>query len=185
MLRSFSLAVAFAAATTVMVATRIGIPISTTHALTGALIGAGWFTSPSGVNLAKLGTGFFAPLIISPVLAIVACTLLYPLLRWAREGLGVKKETCLCIGTEVVALLPAGIGRDQVLTMRQTQTLPSVSLDTEATCQERYSGPLLGLSAHSTLDALHFLSAGMVSFARGLNDTPKIAAMLQIGRAHV
>lgn len=31
-----------------------------------------------------------------------------------------------------------------------------------------------------TLDALHFLSAGAVSFARGLNDTPKIAALLLV-----
>ena len=35
-----------------------------------------------------------------------------------------------------------------------------------------------GISAADTLDRLHFLSAGMVSFARGLNDTPKIAALL-------
>jgi len=33
------------------------------------------------------------------------------------------------------------------------------------------------------LDALHFLSAGAVSFARGLNDTPKIAALLLVGSA--
>jgi PiT family inorganic phosphate transporter len=31
------------------------------------------------------------------------------------------------------------------------------------------------------LDAVHFLSAGAVSFARGLNDTPKIAALLLVG----
>ncbi len=30
------------------------------------------------------------------------------------------------------------------------------------------------------VNALHFLSAGAVSFARGLNDTPKIAALLLI-----
>jgi len=30
------------------------------------------------------------------------------------------------------------------------------------------------------MDALHFLSAGAVSFARGLNDTPKIAALLLV-----
>ena len=29
-----------------------------------------------------------------------------------------------------------------------------------------------------TLDALHFLSAGAVCFARGMNDTPKMAALL-------
>jgi PiT family inorganic phosphate transporter len=33
------------------------------------------------------------------------------------------------------------------------------------------------------MDAAHFLSAGIVSFARGLNDTPKIAAMLLVVRA--
>ena len=32
------------------------------------------------------------------------------------------------------------------------------------------------------MDATHFLSAGIVSFARGLNDTPKIAAMLLVVR---
>jgi PiT family inorganic phosphate transporter len=33
------------------------------------------------------------------------------------------------------------------------------------------------------VDALHFLSAGAVSFARGLNDTPKIAALLLVATA--
>ncbi|HZA28756.1 MAG TPA: inorganic phosphate transporter [Gammaproteobacteria bacterium] len=51
-----------------MLATRIGIPISTTHALTGALMGAGWLASPEGVDLARLGGNFFAPLLISPFL---------------------------------------------------------------------------------------------------------------------
>ena len=34
-----------------------------------------------------------------------------------------------------------------------------------------------------TLDTLHFLSGGAVGFARGLNDTPKIAAMLLVAKA--
>ena len=34
-----------------------------------------------------------------------------------------------------------------------------------------------------TLDALHYLSAGAASFARGLNDTPKIAALLLVAKA--
>jgi len=37
-----------------------------------------------------------------------------------------------------------------------------------------------GISASDTLDRLHFLSSGMVCFARGLNDTPKIAALLLV-----
>src|SRR5213075_11340 len=50
-------------------------------------------------------------------------------------------------------------------------------------CQQRYTGAFLGVSAGRLVDAMHFLSAGAVSFARGLNDTPKIAALLMVGTA--
>ena len=36
------------------------------------------------------------------------------------------------------------------------------------------------MSSQKVLDALHYLSAGIVSFARGLNDTPKIVGLLII-----
>jgi PiT family inorganic phosphate transporter len=65
--------------------------------------------------------------------------------------------------------------------MYQVQSLPIVSIGTEATCQERYTGSIFGINARSALDFLHFVSAGVVSFARGLNDTPKIAALLIVG----
>jgi inorganic phosphate transporter, PiT family len=180
-LKSFSLAVVLAAAATVMLATRIGISISTTHALTGALMGAGWLASPEGVNLARLGSSFFAPLLVSPLLAIMACAVLYPCLRFMRRRLGIEKETCVCMGTETLAVLPATLPRGSTMTLATTQTLPTLTVGTEASCQERYTGTLFGLSARTSLDALHFLSAGMVSFARGLNDTPKIGAMLLVG----
>lgn len=174
-LKSFSLAAALAAAATVMFATRIGIPISTTHALTGALLGAGWLASPEGVNLATLGSSFFAPLLASPLLAIVACAVLYPCLRFMKRRLGIEKETCVCMGTETLAVLPATILRGSTMTPTATQILPTLTVGTETICQQRYTGTLFGLSAHTLLDALHFLSAGMVSFARGLNDTPRSA----------
>jgi inorganic phosphate transporter, PiT family len=180
-LKSFSLAIVLAAAATVMLATCIGIPISTTHALTGALTGAGWLASPEGVNLARLGSSFFAPLLVSPLLAIMACAVLYPCLRFMRRRLGIEKETCVCMGTETLAVLPATLPRGSTMTLATTQTLPTLTVGTEASCQERYTGTLFGLSARNSLDALHFLSAGMVSFARGLNDTPKIGAMLLVG----
>ncbi len=47
-------------------------------------------------------------------------------------------------------------------------------------CQNRYRGRLLGIEAGAVVDWLHWLSAGGVSFARGLNDTPKIAALLLV-----
>ena len=45
-------------------------------------------------------------------------------------------------------------------------------------CRTRYTGGILGVSTQQAPESLHFLSAGAVSFARGLNDTPKIVALL-------
>jgi PiT family inorganic phosphate transporter len=53
-----------------------------------------------------------------------------------------------------------------------------VSTGEQSQCSERYAGRFLGVLTQQFMDALHFLSAGVVSFARGLNDTPKIAAIL-------
>ena len=47
-------------------------------------------------------------------------------------------------------------------------------------CIDGYEGRLLGISSQKVLDSLHYLSAGVVSFARGLNDTPKIVGLLVI-----
>src|SRR5687767_2608950 len=63
---SYSAAVALAAGLTVLLATRLGMPISTTHGLVGALVGAGW-AAGSAVDVSKLGTGFFLPLLASPL----------------------------------------------------------------------------------------------------------------------
>lgn len=180
-LPSFTLAVVLAAAATVLLATRIGIPVSTTHALTGALVGAGWLASPGGVDWARLGSVFFAPLLLSPVLGFLACLLLYPAFRDLRRGLGIEKESCLCLGTAVVEVLPASLAPAQALA--DAETLPLLSVGTELTCRERYRGTFWGIGADSLLNALHFLSAGLVGFSRGLNDTPKIAALLLAGSA--
>jgi len=41
----------------------------------------------------------------------------------------------------------------------------------------------VGVNVQTVLDRLHYLSAGAVSFARGLNDTPKIVALLITAQA--
>ena len=45
-------------------------------------------------------------------------------------------------------------------------------------CRQTYLGNFLGIPVARAVEKLHYLSAGAVSFARGLNDTPKIAALL-------
>jgi PiT family inorganic phosphate transporter len=170
---SFVAAVAFAAGATVLLATRIGMPVSTTHALVGGLAGAG-MASASELNWTSLGNHFFAPLLFSPVAALLGTAILYPVFRWSRVRLGVTKQTCLCAGLETVEVV--SLMNDKLALERAAQL--TITLGTPVSCQERYEGRFLGLNARRTLDGCHYLSAGLVSLARGLNDTPKIAALL-------
>ena len=169
----YGAAVALGAGLTVLLATRIGMPISTTHSLVGALIGSGW-AAGAAIDYAKLGSGFFAPLLVSPVLAVGSTLLLYPVLTRSRRRWGITSETCLCVGNEQVEVVSAACHTVAIARAEQL----SVQIGDAVTCQSRYQGKMLGIDAAAILDRLHFLSAGMVSFARGLNDTPKIAAVL-------
>lgn len=117
---TFVCAVALGAALTSFLATRLGFPVSTTHALVGALAGAG-LAGSGEVRFPALAKLFFYPLFFSPVVAAAAGAAVYLVLRAAH-------------------LMPD----------------------------------------HRTrlLDVLHFLSTGAASFARGLNDTPKMVALM-------
>ena len=169
----FMIAVGGGAALTVMIATVIGMPISTTHALVGGLIGAGLMAAGSRVEFAALGKNFVLPLLLSPLISILLTLVLYIPFRTARKILGIEKETYLSVGSrqEPVDLQPSGTG-----VLRSTGV--TVGVREMSQCRTRYSGVVLGVSAQQLLQSLHFLSAGAVSFARGLNDTPKIAALL-------
>jgi len=176
----FLLAVAIGAGATVILATLTGFPISTTHGLTGALVGAGLVAAGPEVNFGVLGKAFVLPLLLSPVLALAAGGAIYLTFRFVRLRFGVTKEMCVCAGTETkVILMPQPNG------VFAAQRLPTLSMrvDDPAICTERYAGSFLGVNAGRLVDALHFLSAGAVSFARGLNDTPKIAALLLVATA--
>src|SRR5260221_6822183 len=178
-------ACALAAGLTVLDATFVGIPVSTTHALTGALIGAG-FASGSGVNLNVLGKIFVLLLILSPVLSAGITIGLYPLARWARRALGVEKQSCICIGEELVPVVADGSG---ALIAVEVGAVPVAAASVRlavaagAECIDRYQGAVIGISAQSGLNGLHLVSAGAVCFARALNDTPKIVGILMGAKA--
>lgn len=176
----FMVAVALGAGATVMLATRFGFPISTTHGLTGALVGAGMVAAPGRVNFALLSKNFLMPLLCAPLLAVVAGGLLYLVLRAARLALKVDKEMCVCAGSETIV-----VAMDRPAGVMAAEILPQVTLTSATTseCRQRYGGRMLGLSVGSAVDATHFLSAGAVGFSRGLNDTPKIAALLLAGHS--
>ena len=172
----FLLAVAIGAGLTVILATLTGFPISTTHALTGAIIGCGLVAVGWHVNLAALGEGFILPLLLSPVLAMVVAGILYIVFHAIRVATGTTKEWCICVGTkERVVAMPQP---SSVLALRSVTSTITLSVDEQQNCRERYAGSFFGIGSRQIMDAAHFLSAGTVSFARGLNDTPKIVALL-------
>lgn len=164
----FAMAVAGGAALTVALASWRGLPISTTHALVGAMSGAGLVAVGMGVHFDALGKSFLLPLLASPVLAIIPAFLIAPLLRRLVARAEQQRVDCLCIEERTVTT-PEGV------MMREGVALRSGTL---ATCAERDARPLLRFDAARVVNALHFLFAGAVGFARGLNDTPKIAALL-------
>ena len=172
---AFAASVALGAGLTVLLATRFGMPVSTTHSLVGALVGTGVIAG-STLSVANLGAKFLLPLLVSPIVAVALTAIIYPLLRSIRTRLGITYDICLCVGDETLEVLPAG---SQTLAMQRAEHL-TATLGDQVTCKNRYKGQVWGISASDTLDRLHFLSSGMVSFARGLNDTPKIAALLLV-----
>lgn len=126
----FRAAVGAGAAATLLLATRLGFPVSTTHALVGGLVGAGLVSAGGELRLAALGGAFVLPLLAGP---LVATALGYALARSLRRG-----------GSGVAA---AGAGAPASLGRR--------------------SGT-----------AAHVASGALVSLARGVNDTPKILALV-------
>lgn len=92
------LAVALGAGLTVILATLTGFPVSTTHGLTGAIIGSGLVAVGSRVDFSTLGKAFVLSLLLSPILAVAVGACLYLSLRLVRLRTGVTKEWCLCVG---------------------------------------------------------------------------------------
>jgi inorganic phosphate transporter, PiT family len=173
----FVLAVGLGAGLTVMLATLIGFPISTTHGLVGALVGAGLTAVGTKVNFGTLGALFFLPLLVSPLLAVGLGVVSYVAARWVRVKFGVQKEWCVCVG-EAVQFVP--IPQPAGLLALAPVTLPEISVGAAEQCRQQYKGKLFGGEVQRGLDLVHFLSAGSVGFARGLNDTPKIVALLLV-----
>jgi PiT family inorganic phosphate transporter len=168
---SFPISVGIGASLTVLIATLIGMPISTTHALVGSIVGIG--ISSSSLNWSSAASKFFIPLMISPLIAVTLAAGVYLILRALRRRLGVTRQTCLCVGREYH---PVSLTADGAMMVRSTGV--TLKAGDAGGCQQRYFGRFAGIDAQRTLNVAHILSAGALSFGRGLNDTPKIAAVM-------
>jgi len=170
----FMIAVAGGAGITVILATRFGFPVSTTHALLGAMVGSTLLATLGDMNPAPLLNNFVLPLLLSPFAALLLATLLYRL----QHKLSVfNQPLCLCVEQPGNLLLESS--SNAVMTVGlSADPSAALSIAPQTVCADRGVGVILGLDARRLLNSLHFCSAGAVCFARGLNDTPKMAALL-------
>ena len=166
----FALSVATGAAATVILATRLGFPISTTHSLVGGLVGAGLALSDQAINLGNLGSKFVLPLLTSPFLAAALAFGAYLVIRLMPKK---PEEDCICI----IEQREAAIASDSGAVMARTPSHPAIRIAHRADC-DAGPKPLLRGSIARLLDKLHIFSAASICFARGVNDTPKLAALL-------
>ncbi|MBS0456001.1 MAG: inorganic phosphate transporter [Proteobacteria bacterium] len=170
----FLLSVGLAAGATIWAATRLGLPVSTTHALLGGLVGAGFAAVPGAVHLDGALQSILMPLLLSPAVALVLSMGLIPLLRRARSR-AATEAPCICVEST------ASIATDGSAAIAQ----PALTLGRagDVACQPAPTRAVHAVDGVAWVDRLHFVSAAAVSFARGLNDTPKIAALMVAGGA--
>ena len=173
----FLFAVALGAGLTVLLATRLGLPISTTHAIIGALLGAGIAARGLDMNFGWLGGTFLLPLLVSPVLsAVLAMALYWIVVRIVPEQTLSSTGVCIC---EAPSQLAHTAGAAAVVALPSDRAL---YIGTSLDCRNAGATPLASASALSGIRGLHFLSAGTICFARAVNDTPKLTALLLASR---
>lgn len=143
----------------VILATLAGLPVSTTHAITGALVGAGIVAFGSdGLQWAILGRRFALPLALSPLLSM---TLVYaacwPILFVVRRVAG----KCGCVVPQPAPQLDA---TGPAIAASAT-TGVTVVADSVENCEA--VEPITAVSSVSAANMIHWASGGFVGFARG------------------
>lgn len=159
---AFALAVLVGATAWVMFATVTRLPVSTTHALVGALVGAGLVLGSRNIAWSALTPKVVEPLLLSIAVAYGLSAVLNLLPGSVPE--------CVCVAVDQPVAITAAPGTLAV----STNAFPSVRTGTIQDCQAH---GVAGRGIAVTLNGMHWLSAGAASLARGLNDTPKIVAV--------
>jgi inorganic phosphate transporter, PiT family len=154
---NFALAVLAGACFWVGLATILRLPVSTTHAIIGGMVGAGLLLSAGGVSWSAVGGKLVLPLLLSIVVAY-GISLVLALLAGAGRAALTTRRQALPPGDELVGTGKTG------QTATATVTAPA---DTETA----------GAKGSRLLTATHWITSGATGFARGLNDTPKIVAI--------
>lgn len=164
----FPLSVAVGTFAWVLIASRTGLPVSTTHSLAGAIVGTAVAAAGvHGVKWTLVLSSVAVPLALSPILAGGMAYLLHAV---ASRRLSAAARYCVCVVERPLILLPATLGGTAVAS--RAVSLPMVLVDQAQVCSQAER-----LSGVRVTDAAHWLTSAILSFARGLNDTPKIVSL--------
>ncbi|MEU3226661.1 inorganic phosphate transporter [Streptomyces sp. NPDC006976] len=157
---AFAVAVLAGAVAWVALATVLRLPVSTTHALIGALLGAGMLLASDSIAWSAIPEKLIIPLLVSIGIAYAISLVLALVFNRGAASKPPTTEPEATTGPASPAT-PAGEG-GAVLAAERVNAAPT-------TATEPPAGRVLA--------AAHWLTSGATGFARGLNDTPKIVAI--------
>lgn len=143
-------------------ATFKGLPVSTTHAIVGAITAVAIFNGGlNQIDWRVVAGRIGIPLLVSPILALVLTS---GILKTWRSLVPIIETDCLCVEDQHDMQVLATGGA-----ILQS---PTISLQFTSCNSKR------GTGAGLTIGHLHWTTSGLTSLARGLNDAPKIAVLL-------
>lgn len=161
-----SIAIALAPSLWVLLATWRKWPVSTTHAIVGGLVGIGLVTAGmDGIAWHTTFNKIILPLLVSPVVAVMLAVIFAPILDRVASTIS---KTKVCFPAKPRLLL-ANVMGNQFTDLDTDQCLLCDADDEAASVS-----PGFVLS----VDQLHWLTSGLLSFSRGLHDTPKLVAIV-------
>ncbi|PCJ95215.1 MAG: hypothetical protein COA45_12260 [Zetaproteobacteria bacterium] len=159
-----ALAISIAPILWVSLATWRKWPVSTTHAVVGGLVGGGLMAyGMQGIDWPTIMKKIALPLLASPFMAIILAWFLTPTLE----------KTAKMINCIRLCLTPV-----PKVTLIHTNNRTQEPLKDCLVCA--CDSPQAGLTHGITLsvDNMHWFTSGLLSFSRGLNDTPKLIAIV-------
>ena len=154
---AFALAVLVGATSWVAFASLAKLPVSTTQAIIGSLVGAGLVLAPTSVQWSGVLQRFVLPLLLSIVVA-------YGISAALAIGVQLIRRRRTAGNPEIVAVGASPVGG------RGTSTRGRQAGQSTDGAGDRPNRARL-------ITVLHWVSSGATGCARGLNDTPKIAAV--------
>ena len=163
---TFALAVLCGSIAWVSFATIRRLPVSTTHALVGSMVGAGLLA----------GTVLWSSIWVKVALPLLASIAVSYLLSAFLNRVTRGWPQCVCADVEradaELSALPAGGVFANVCAPALAAPTIRITAGTSAECAIHSRG-----QRYSLMDGAHWITSGLASFARGLNDTPKIWAI--------